>query len=402
MSDPAATARGKTSWLDMAVVLVSGVPATVAMSVLVPVLPRIEQALAHHSADTYLVKFVSSAVGLSMIVGAPLAGFLSDRLGRKPVLVAAFLLFAAAGMLGYALDDLMSLIASRLVVGVAGAGALTVGLSLIGDRFEGDMRSRLMGFNVTISTLSALAFIPLAGLVGESSWRNPFLLHAIGLPLALLALGLNAPRKAPAAPVQAAQAAPKTREPPPFGLMAFALIAGVITFAPVVYVPFRMRDLGVESPRIIALAVTANALTTGVSSALYGQARKKLSVDQAFMTSFALCGVAGLAMALAPSFQLLIASGLVFGLGMGWVAPNLMTAAAGAAGEARRGRVVGLVKGTHLVSSFLAVLLFEPISKAWGPGAVLAGVGSASVAMLAFCLARRLAPGRARPARAPL
>jgi MFS family permease len=393
--------EGKVGWLGLLVLLTSGIPATVGMSVLTPVLPKIEQALAHHSADTFLVKFVSAAVGLSMIVGAPLAGFLSDRVGRKPVLIGALLVFSATGMLGYWLDDLYSLIASRLVVGAAAAAALTVGVTLIGDRFEGHMRSRLMGLNVTISTFSALIFLPLAGVLGETSWHGPFLLHGIALPLALLAFWLHAPRRA-LAPAAAATPLAGPAEPFPYGLMVFALIAGMITFGPLVFTPFRLRDLGVESPRLMALALTANAVTTGLSAALYGQARKAISVEQAFMTSFALCGIGGLILALAPTYAILVAGGLTFGLGMGWVAPNIMTAAAGAASETRRGRVVGTIKGVHLVSSFIAVLAFEPISKVWGPGGALLAVGSISLAMLLFCLVRRAAPAKPRLERAPL
>jgi MFS family permease len=395
--------EGRTGWLGLLVLLTSGIPATIGMSALTPVLPKIEQALAHHSADTYLVKFVSAAAGLAMIVGAPLAGFLSDRLGRKPVLIGALMVFSAVGMLGYWLDDLYSLIASRLVVGAAAAAALTVGVTLIGDRYEGHMRGRLMGLNVTISTFSALIFLPFAGVLGERSWHGPFLLHAIALPLALMAFWLHAPRRVPAPAASPAAAAPPAAapaEPFPYGLMAFALIAGVITFGPLVFTPFRLRDLGVDSPRLMGLALAANAVTTGLSAAVYGQARKTLSVDQAFMVCFALCGIGGLVLALAPTYGILVAGGLIFGLGMGWVGPNIMTAAAGAASEARRGRVVGTVKGAHLVASFVAVLVLEPISKVWGPGGALLAIGAVSLAMLLFCLVRRTAPAKPRLERA--
>lgn len=370
----------------MAVLLTSGVPVTIGMTCLIPVLPRIEDALANHSSDSYLVKFVSVAMGLGMVAGAPLAGWLSDKVGRKPVLIACLFAFSIFGMIGFILSDLYSLIVSRLFVGVAAAAVLTTGVALVGDYFEGSQRNRLMGLNATTSGIAALLSMPIAGLVGEISWQAPFLLHGIGLPMALFALTLSGTGGGSS---NARKAIAEARQPFPYGLVAMSMVAGMIIFAPTVFIPFRMRDLGLAGPTTIAFVLTAKSIAVALMAASYGKVRTRLSINQTFAASFALCAMGTAALAVASSYELLLVSALVFGFGMGWVAPNLMTAAAGAATEATRGRIMGVVKGANLVSSFLAVVLLEPVSKLRGPDAALLTVTLMSVVMLIFCLRYR-------------
>ena len=54
---------------------------------MVPVmLPQIEAALAHTANERLMVKMLVSAVGVTMVVGAPATGFLVDRLGLRRLL----------------------------------------------------------------------------------------------------------------------------------------------------------------------------------------------------------------------------------------------------------------------------------------------------------------------------
>lgn len=371
------------SKMTMLVLLTSGTPVALGMTCLIPVLPKIEDALANHSSDTYLVKFVSVAMGLGMVAGAPLAGWLSDKIGRRPVLIACLIAFSIFGMMGYFLHDLYSLIISRIFVGVAAAAVLTTGVTLVGDYFEGPRRNGLMGLNATVSSISALLGTPIAGFIGEISWQAPFLIHGIGLPMAGLALTLTGTKNHSG---DARKVVSEPRQPFPYGLVAMSIVAGIIIFAPTVYIPFRMRDLGFNSPTTIAFVLTAKSIAVAVIAASYGKARARLSINQTFMASFMLCALGTAAFALVSSYELMLLSALVFGLGMGWVAPNLMTAAANAATEATRGRVMGIVKGANLISSLLAVVLLEPISNLRGPDAALLTVTLMSTGMLAICL----------------
>ena len=59
-------------------------------------MPAIDTALAHSPHDSLLVKQLLGAVGLAMVAGAPLGGYLVDRLGLRTLLVGGSLLYTAA------------------------------------------------------------------------------------------------------------------------------------------------------------------------------------------------------------------------------------------------------------------------------------------------------------------
>ena len=77
------------------VALSSGIPATMCFTIIVPILPKMEAALAHGPDDAFLVKMTVAINGLAMVIGAPLAGYLTDRMGRVPVLAGASPMIAA-------------------------------------------------------------------------------------------------------------------------------------------------------------------------------------------------------------------------------------------------------------------------------------------------------------------
>jgi MFS family permease len=71
-----------------------------------PSLPAIQAHFADVPAVDVLVRLVLTLPALFIALGAPLAGVLVDRWGRKPLLVVCVLLYAAAGASGVYLDAL--------------------------------------------------------------------------------------------------------------------------------------------------------------------------------------------------------------------------------------------------------------------------------------------------------
>jgi MFS transporter, putative metabolite:H+ symporter len=133
--------------------------------------------------------------GLGSIAGAPLFGFLADRMGRRPLLVAGGLLFSA-GCAGCALlpeNAWIEFSILRFVVGFGFAGAVTVQHALIVEITPTRYRtflSSLMLAPVALGTFfSALLAARLMPLIG---WRG---LAATGaLPIFIsLGIGLVAP-----------------------------------------------------------------------------------------------------------------------------------------------------------------------------------------------------------------
>ena len=114
-------------------------------------------------------------------------GPLTDRFGRKPVLLISLTLYAIAALLAGLAPNLPMLLVARLLWGVAAAGPRVLLMAIARDAYAGDRLARVLSLASAIfMVVPALA--PLAGqaVLGLSSWRLVFaapLLPALALML---------------------------------------------------------------------------------------------------------------------------------------------------------------------------------------------------------------------------
>ncbi|GAA2819508.1 multidrug effflux MFS transporter [Kitasatospora sp. CM 4170] len=153
-----------------------------------PGLPAIAQDLAAEPAAVQLTLTFSM---LGVAVGQLVLGPLSDRLGRRPPLLAGLLVYTLASAVCIVAPSLPVLVIGRFLQGAAGAAGLVVGRAIARDRFEG---VAMLRFLASISLISGLApmLAPFLGaqLLRVTSWRGTFgALTALGLLLALVAFG---------------------------------------------------------------------------------------------------------------------------------------------------------------------------------------------------------------------
>jgi MFS family permease len=389
---PAMAERGP-GWGLSVLMLGGGLLGAMALMAITSVLPKIATALAHGPGDGLLIKQLVGVVSLAMVVGAPLSGLLVDRLGLRPVLVASALLYAVAGTAGLYLNGLPLLLASRLFVGVAAAAIQVTSITLINTRLNPDDRAKWIGWHMATAMIGTIVVHPLAGFLGEFSWRWPFALYAVGLlvvPVALLdpAIGKASPAEEPQAQAVAPRGGPGLFGWFPFHYVLLALFIGGVTYVPMIYVPFLLRQHGLESSTLISLVLTADSVIGAAMALFYGHARRKVSAHGAFAFSFAMTGVGTLVASLSPGVPGVVVGLIVFGFGMGWFISNLMTALAAKVGRAQQGRATGYVKAAHFLSAPVCVVLMEPLSRAYGPQGVMLAVSATALALLALMLMR--------------
>jgi MFS family permease len=116
-----------------------------------------------------LVGLALGAYGLAQGILQIPFGAASDRLGRKPVLYAGLLIFAAGSFLGCVADDIWTMIAARVL---QGAGAISsVAMALAADLTREQNRTKVMAM---IGSMIGLMFA--LSLVGA-----PLLYQSIGM-----------------------------------------------------------------------------------------------------------------------------------------------------------------------------------------------------------------------------
>jgi DHA1 family bicyclomycin/chloramphenicol resistance-like MFS transporter len=142
-----------------------------------PSLPDIGRDL---NASTPQVQLTISAFLVGFACGQILYGPVSDRLGRKPVLLAAVALFCGATIVCMLATSIDMLILARVAQALGGSGAVVVTRAIVRDMYSGARAGRELS---VISSVMAVAPV-LAPMIGGTlqaafGWRSVFVVLAV-------------------------------------------------------------------------------------------------------------------------------------------------------------------------------------------------------------------------------
>ncbi len=118
------------------------------IDVMLPALPMLTADFA--LADPNQVQAVISVYLLGMGTSQLIYGPLSDRFGRRPVLIGGLLLFALAGMLSAMTDSFGTLLAARLLQGFGAGSPRVVATSLARDNYSGAEMGKVMSLAMMV------------------------------------------------------------------------------------------------------------------------------------------------------------------------------------------------------------------------------------------------------------
>ena len=212
--------------------------ASIDMSIVATALPTISLGL--HTRITW-ASWTLTAYLLGQAVTMPIAGRISDQLGRRRVFIGAVCLFTAASLLCGMSTSIYELVVLRAVQAVGGGAFMPSATGIVSDHF-GANRDRAIGLFTSIFPIGGIVGPVLGGLILAAwSWRGIFLINVpIGLVLIVAAL-----RVIPATP-PASRRRPDILGAIQFGATILALMvattelgeANVSPLSPVVVVPF--------------------------------------------------------------------------------------------------------------------------------------------------------------------
>jgi MFS transporter, ACDE family, multidrug resistance protein len=151
---------------------------TLGNSMLIPVLPILEEKVGITSFQSSMIITSYSVAAIFLI---PVAGYLSDRFGRKKVILPS-LIFALiggliAGFASWKMDDPYTMIIiGRILQGVGAAGAMPIVLPLVGDLYQDDEEktSSCLGIIETSNTFGKVLSPILGSVFAAILWFLPF------------------------------------------------------------------------------------------------------------------------------------------------------------------------------------------------------------------------------------
>src|ERR671910_1308689 len=178
---------GRREWLGLAVLTLACLLYVMDLTVLHLAVPAISRDLQPSSAQLlWIIDIYGFLVAGSLIT----MGTLGDRIGRRRLLMIGAAAFGVASVLAALSASAEMLIATRALLGVAGATLAPSTLSLIRNMFL-DPRQRTVAISIWITSFSVGGAIGplLGGLVLEFFWWGAVFLLAVPVMALLLALG---------------------------------------------------------------------------------------------------------------------------------------------------------------------------------------------------------------------
>jgi len=157
-------------------------------SMIVPILPTLQRELGISSLQSSLVITLFSLTAAFLI---PVAGFLSDRFGRKAVIVPALIVYGGAGILsGFAAvwHSYGLLLAARALQGIGASGTTPIVMALTGDLYKDAEESRALGL-IEAANGSGKVISPILGsLLALIVWYAVFFSFSVFCLLSMIAV----------------------------------------------------------------------------------------------------------------------------------------------------------------------------------------------------------------------
>lgn len=156
----------------------------ISIDAMLPALPTIAAAL--RVSDPNRAQLIITAYLIGVGAGQLFWGVMSDRFGRRPILLIGLMLYVFAAILSGLTSSFATLLAWRLTHGVAAASAV-VGRSVIRDQFSGRLMARVLSLSLIVFLMIPVVAPTLGQLVlWFAPWRSIFLLFGAYAALVLL------------------------------------------------------------------------------------------------------------------------------------------------------------------------------------------------------------------------
>lgn len=160
--------------------------------VIAPILPRIGEQLA---VDEAMLGMLVTGYAIALSAMAVIAGPVSDRVGRRRILLVGTGAMTLALCLHPLTDTFTTLLLARILAGAAGGILTGSAVSYVGDYFPYERRGWASGWVMSGFAVGQIAGVPAGTLLaGEYGYEAPFILFAVVMAVAFVLTLLRLPQ----------------------------------------------------------------------------------------------------------------------------------------------------------------------------------------------------------------
>ena len=182
-TSPSTTSPSATPWSLLLLLMATTAIGPTSLNILVPAVPELSHQLGAPASTMQLtVSLFLVGLALAQLVMGPL----SDRFGRRPVMLAGLGLCAFASLLAIVMPTVESVIVARVLQAIGASAGIVVARAIIRDLFDRNRAASVLGLVATVMVV-APTFGPLVGGVLDTlfRWQAIFIFTA-GATLAVL------------------------------------------------------------------------------------------------------------------------------------------------------------------------------------------------------------------------
>ncbi|MDJ0732997.1 MAG: MFS transporter [Nostocaceae cyanobacterium] len=359
------------------VLMAGGCLTSITGGIVSPVLPEIVEQL---QIDPRWAGMLVSMHCLTIAMFGPLLGILADRIGKLKVLIPSLIFYAVFGVSGALMPGFVPLLITRALLGAASGGIAAASIGIISNMYEGDERSRILGYASSVFAITSIFFPLLGGWVGSVHWQYAFCLYALGLPVAFFAAILlqEEPRRKSSKilPKQRQQLLQTLQTSSNLTLFLALGLTSAIFYVVIIYAPLHFKATIGADTVLNGMILASRAIGAAIISA-FGASRlaKNLGAAQAISLGFVLMAVTLITIPHIEQINLIFMIAVIFGIGFGIVMPNLYNGLAQLNQPEVRSSVLAIGNGASYLGQFLSPVFLGPVWKYGGVSVFYVGAG---------------------------
>jgi len=375
--------------LAMAVMVSGGWWMALIFTAIAPILSTMSDELGGPTNGYWIGQLTMTIPDIGIIVGGPIAGLLVERYSARMLLFASFALYAVAGGAGMIVDDGTSMLSTRLLVGLSGAGIATSTTALIGNRFDGATRVKALAMWSGFGAFGGFLSAAVAGWIANwgGGWHAPFSLYGLAAVPLIMALFVLPARNQPKVKAEKV-AVPSIRHLWP--LYAGMIPVYVAVFMTGVQLSFLLGADKISDP-VTQSWVIATASAGSIAGAFsFAFLRPRLGNKGSMVMFIALMAAGNLIMPLTADPVIMAIGAALNGAGGGMANPYFAAVLIDRAPVAARGRAIGILYTTQFFGEFMNPFVVTPLAGLLGiHGAFLAVSALLAAGVLGVTVHRR-------------